>query len=214
MRGGTERRTMVATPAAPRGRTYRLEVTMSRFTHRLRLPSPALIIALAALFAATSGTAVAAKLITGKQIANNSIAGADVKNGSLQKKDLSAKARAALAGVAGPQGPAGPAGPAGPKGADGATGPAGAPGVSGREVVVESTETNSDAEKTALATCPAGKQVIGGGANVFPNTVDDVVVREAFPSSTTGFYVEAQEIGAIGANWQVAAYAICATVAP
>lgn len=178
---------------------------------RLRLPSPALLVAFAALFVASSGTAVAAKLITGKQIANNSIAGADVKNGSLQGKDLSAKARAALTGAAGPQGaqgPAGPAGPAGPKG------DAGASGVSGREVVVAPTATNSDAEKTALATCPDGKQVIGGGANVFPNDVDDVLVREAFPSSTTGFYVEAQEIGAVADNWQVAAYAICATVAP
>jgi hypothetical protein len=187
---------------------------MSRITHRLRLPSPALIVALAALFAATSGTAVAAKLITGKQIANNSIAGADVKNGSLQSKDLSADARAALAGATGPQGSQGPAGPAGPKGADGAPGPAGAPGVSGRQVVVVSTATNSDAEKTALATCPAGKQVIGGGANVFPNDVDDVVVREAYPSSGTGFRVEAQELGAVADNWQVASYAICATVAP
>jgi hypothetical protein len=154
------------------------------------------------------GTAVAAKLITGTQIANNSIAGADVKNGSLQSKDLSAKARAALTGAAGPQGAQGPAGPAGPEGA------AGVPGVSGREVVVASSDTNSDAEKDVLATCPDGKRVIGGGANVFPNTVDDVVVREAFPSSATGFYVEAQEIGAVADNWQVAAYAICATVAP
>jgi len=184
---------------------------MFRSHHRLRLPSPALLVALVALFAATSGTAVAAKLITGKQIANNSITGKDVKTGSLQAGDLSAKARAALQGAPGPQGAQGPAGA---KGADGAAGPAGAPGVSGREVVVAPTDTNSDAEKTALATCPAGKQVIGGGANVFPNDVDDVVVREAFPSSTTGYYVEAQEIGAVAGNWQVAAYAICATVAP
>jgi hypothetical protein len=49
---------------------------------------------------------------------------------------------------------------------------------------------------------------------VFPNDVDDVLVREAYPSSATGFRVEAQEIGAVGDNWQVAAYAICATVAP
>ena len=178
---------------------------------RLRLPSPALLVAFAALFVASSGTAVAAKLITGKQVANNSIASVDVKNGSLQNKDLSAKARAALTGATGPQGAQGaqgPAGPAGPKGADGA------PGISGREVVVETSVTNSDAEKTALASCPDGKRVIGGGANVFPNDVDDVVVREAFPSSATGFYVEAQEIGAVADNWQVAAYAICATVAP
>jgi hypothetical protein len=194
-----------------------LESTRRR---RLRLPSPALIVAFVALFVAGSGTAVAAKLITGTEIARNTVTGANVKNGSLQPKDLSAKARAALRGATGAQGvagPAGPAGPAAPKGADGAPGAPGAdgaPGISGREIVVEQSATNSDTEKTALATCPAGKQVIGGGANVFPNDTDDVVVREAFPSSATGFYVEAQEIAAVAGNWQVAAYAICATVAP
>ena len=59
-----------------------------------------------------------------------------------------------------------------------------------------------------------GKQVIGGGANVFPNDVDDVLVRDAYPSSATGFYVEAQEVGAVADNWRIAAYAVCATVAP
>jgi hypothetical protein len=181
---------------------------------RRRLPSPALVVAFAALFAATSGTAVAAKLITGKQIANNSIGGADVKNGSLQAKDLSAKARAALQGAAGPQGATGPAGPKGADGAPGAPGAVGAPGLSGREIVVAQSDQNSDEEKSALATCPDGKQVIGGGANVFPNDVDDVLVRDAYPSSATGFYVEAQEVGAVADNWRIAAYAVCATVAP
>jgi hypothetical protein len=52
----------------------------------------------------------AAAQITGKQI----------KNGSIQEKDLSAVARASLHGQQGPAGPAGPIGPQGP-----ATGPAG-----------------------------------------------------------------------------------------
>jgi hypothetical protein len=89
----------------------------------------------------------------------------------------------------------------------------GAPGLSGREVVVESSPTNSDAEKTISATCPAGKQLIGGGSNVFPDTVDDVFVRDGFPASATSFFVETQEVGAVADNWQVAAHAICATIA-
>ena len=45
---------------------------MTRYIRRL--PSPALVVAFLALFVAGSGTAVAAKLITGKQIANGTIA--------------------------------------------------------------------------------------------------------------------------------------------
>ena len=48
---------------------------------------------------------------------------AQVKNGSLDAADLSAKARKALQGNAGPAGPAGPVGRAGAPGATGARGP-------------------------------------------------------------------------------------------
>jgi hypothetical protein len=73
------------------------------------------------LAVATAGTATAAKLITGK----------DIKNGSIARKDLNTAVRAELSEPAkpGPQGPAGPQGPVGPAGAKGATGPPGAPGV-------------------------------------------------------------------------------------
>ena len=67
------------------------------------------LIGIAAAALGAGGTAVAADLITG----------ADVKNRSLQVKDLSKKARKALKGrrgLAGPQGPEGPAGPPGPIG--------------------------------------------------------------------------------------------------
>lgn len=86
-----------------------------------------------ALAVGAAGTAGAAKLITGKQI----------KDGSIETRDLSKKARAALKGAtgktgaagapgaAGAVGPAGPAGPAGPNGSVGANGAAGQPGQSG-----------------------------------------------------------------------------------
>lgn len=75
--------------------------------------SPALIVALIALVVAMSGSAVAASLITGKQI----------KNGTIQRIDLSKKAKASLKGPQGPQGPQGPKGDQGDPGP--ATGPAG-----------------------------------------------------------------------------------------
>jgi hypothetical protein len=75
--------------------------------------SPTLIVALIALVVAMSGSAVAASLITGKQI----------KDGTIQRVDLSKKAKASLKG---PQGLPGPQGPKGDRGDPGpATGPAG-----------------------------------------------------------------------------------------
>src|SRR3954452_25284200 len=80
-------------------------------------PSGSMVVAVVALLVALSGSAVAASLITGKQI----------KDGTIQTKDLAKTARASLKGKAGPAGPAGlagPIGPAGPKGDTGAAGPA------------------------------------------------------------------------------------------
>ena len=66
------------------------------------------IVLVAAL--SSTGTAVAAGLITTKQIQDNAITTAKVKNGTLTLKDFKASERSKLVG---PQGPAGPIGPAG-----------------------------------------------------------------------------------------------------
>ena len=95
---------------------------MKKLLARLARQSPAMIVAMLALFVALTGTAVAttSALITGKQIANNSITGADVKNKSLTPKDFKGSVR-------GPRGLRGPAGPAGAAGAKGDKGDPGAP---------------------------------------------------------------------------------------
>ena len=82
--------------------------------------SPAMAVAMLALFVALSGTAVAttSALITGRQIKNGSITGLDVKNRSLTPRDFRGSVR----------GPRGLTGSAGPQGAQGAAGAAGAPG--------------------------------------------------------------------------------------
>jgi hypothetical protein len=54
---------------------------MKRF---LRLPSPAMVVALVALTVALGGSAYAAIVVTGKNIRNGTITGADLKNRSLQ----------------------------------------------------------------------------------------------------------------------------------
>jgi hypothetical protein len=88
--------------------------------HRIRRakPSPAMVVAIAALALSGTGSAVAASgLITGRDVQNNSLHGADiangsvrgydVKNGSLNAVDLSERAKRSLRGATGPQGPAG-----------------------------------------------------------------------------------------------------------
>ena len=84
-----------------------------------------IVLGMLALFVALNGPAVASdaakaagKLITSKQI----------KDGTIQTKDMSGAARSALQGQQGPAGDTGPAGPAGPAGA---TGPQGVPGPAG-----------------------------------------------------------------------------------
>ena len=83
--------------------------------------SPALIVAMLALFVALTGTAVAttSALIGSAQIRNNSITGLDVKNRSLRPIDFRGSVRGPRGLVVCPAGPQRPAGPAtGPAGGD------------------------------------------------------------------------------------------------
>ncbi len=56
---------------------------------KLRRPSPALVISIVALVAACAGTAVAATVITTKQIRNGTIQNIDIKNDTIQSGKLS-----------------------------------------------------------------------------------------------------------------------------
>lgn len=106
------------------------------------------VVATLALFFALSGTAVAGAhlwitganvknhsltgadiksgSLTGVVVKNHSLTGADVKNGSFGESVLTPNARKTLLGHGGSQGPEGPAGPQGTAGATGPQGPAGA----------------------------------------------------------------------------------------
>jgi hypothetical protein len=78
------------------------------------------LVAYLALFVALSSTGYAAGT---KLLPKNSVGSAQVINGSLQKGDLSAKARLALHGVKGSPGPQGLPGPKGERGPTGQEGP-------------------------------------------------------------------------------------------
>jgi hypothetical protein len=80
---------------------------MRRQLHRR--VSPSLVVAIVAVVLAGAGSAVAARLITGKQI----------KNGTIQLVDLSPSAREQLSGARGPRGGVGPQGSQGPAGTPG-----------------------------------------------------------------------------------------------
>lgn len=58
---------------------------------KLRRPSPALVISIAALVVACTGSAVAASIITSSaQIKNGIVSGADIKDGTIQNGDIKA----------------------------------------------------------------------------------------------------------------------------
>lgn len=102
---------------------------------------PTTVIALIALIAAGTGTAFAAKAITGATIKNNSITGKDIKKDSLTGQDVKESTLDL---------------PAGPRGAQGPQGAQGVPGADGQDAVsyfatVDSTGTLDEARSSGIA---------------------------------------------------------------
>jgi hypothetical protein len=122
-----------------------------------------------------------------------------------------------LTGADGAAGPAGPVGPAGPAGVQGPAGTDGDDGVSGWERVVGAVSvTNAASPKTAVANCPAGKNVIGGGYTLTAaNGAAKLSVTSNWPSDSDSWSVTASEdtalLKAAAGDWSVQAYAICIT---
>lgn len=101
---------------------------LKKLLARFARVSPAMIVAMIALFVALSGTAVAttSALVGSAQIRNNSITGLDVKNRSLRPIDFRGSVRGPR-GLRGLLGAPGARGAPGEKGDKGDTGPPGAP---------------------------------------------------------------------------------------
>lgn len=91
-----------------------------------------MLVALIAMFISLSGTAVAAKLITSKDIKDGTVSSRDIRDRTIAERDLAKDVRNKLnRSVAGATGPAGPAGSPGAQGGQGDTGPAGERGLQG-----------------------------------------------------------------------------------
>lgn len=81
--------------------------------------------------------------------------------------------------------------------------------------VTETSINDSETTKSATATCPTGKQAIGGGVRINSPATVNVLPSESAPvvSATNvrvGWIAGGREFAAEAGNWQVVAYAICA----
>jgi hypothetical protein len=120
-------------------------------------------------------------------------------------------------GAKGDKGDPGPPGPQGPQGIQGEPGPA---GVSGYEQVTVDKQSNVDASifTPATATCPTGKVVVGGGAEIRGvNPVDPpsvagagVVLDGSRPLNASQWVASSHLIPGFSGNWTLRVTAICA----
>jgi hypothetical protein len=177
-------------------------------------PSPAMLVALLALFLAGGGVGYAATTIGSNQIANNAVRSADIRDGTIGLKDLNAKVRAALRGASGARGATGARGLEGPAGATGPTGPAGA-----TSVVVRTDSVSLSAATTGPATvqCNFGERATGGGGGI-PGTGGRTLIQSGPVDASgtlpitagtvpTGWRVEA--LNSAGIAQSLFVYAVC-----
>jgi hypothetical protein len=149
------------------------------------------------LIVATSTTATAAALITGKTVKDESLTGRDIRNGSLKGADIRDGSITVhdvtgdLRGPAGPMGPPGPKGDKGDQGNQGIQGPQGPQGVSGLQYVVVGEPVPNESNAAWGATCPegSGKKAIAGG--VSSNSPNNITIRESAPlDDASGWWVQ------------------------
>lgn len=120
-------------------------------------------------------------------------------------------------GVQGPQGPQGPMGPFGPQGPQG---PAGQNGVSGYQKVLSelaNTSLNPGTSSFFVVLCPAGKQPVGGGFEVFGGSGAQLSLIASHPydnSPTVGWRVQLRNNTSAMVTTTVRVYGVCQTVLP
>jgi hypothetical protein len=149
--------------------------------NHLRRPSPALILAIAALVLALTGSAVAAKryLITNTK----QISPVVLKQLAKMAAAQSVQGPAGAPGAPGAAGKEGAAGAAGPAGADGAAGPAGAEGAAGKEGTPGEQGPSGPRSDLLWAVVEPGGQIVRSSEERV--TAHEVVATEGVATGTT-----------------------------
>jgi hypothetical protein len=133
--------------------------------------------------------------VKARQLAPNAVRTAQVVNGSLLTADFKPG-----------QIPQGPKGDKGDKGDTGSQGPAGLSGY--QRVIGSAVSVGPSGGQIATASCPAGKQPVGGGAS---SNTTGMYMYASIPT-TTGWQVAARNT--TGTAALLTAFAVCASVAP
>lgn len=81
--------------------------------------------------------------------------------------------------------------------------------------VTETSPNNSEEEKSVTASCPTGKEAIGGGARINSPASVKAVASGSYPAvasnnARTGWIATGREFAEEAGNWQIVAYAVCA----
>jgi len=155
------------------------------FIERLkRRDKTAIAISCVAMFLALGGTALAGKLITGKQIKDSSVTGKDVKDGSLTAKDIKGS-------IAGPQGPQGPAGTAAATNA----------------TIRSQTVSFAPGSRTLTVPCNAGETATGGGLSITAGGTYLGSYPSPFTGKPTGWTGSLE--AAAGSGTTASVYVVC-----
>ena len=169
--------------------------------HRPHRPSPAMVIALIALFVALGGTGYAAATgsIDSRELKNSSVQGVDVKDKSLTAKDFNGSVRGATgaAGARGANGAQGPPGPQGPQGPGGAPGTARAYAYVAGDGTVDASKSkgiaqaNIDADTVTGAVCLTGlsftpRSVVATAATPGAGQEDTIATADLAPGGSIG----------------------------
>jgi hypothetical protein len=159
-----------------------------------------MLVAILALFLAVGGVGYAATTIGSAQIKNNSIRSADVRDGTLAPKDLSAKTRSFIRAANGARGRTGA------RGLEGATGPVGPAAVAGATNVVARTNSVSVATGaigSPVVQCLPGERATGGGGGIVPDAPGTRSLIQSGPVDASGSFPIAS--GSVPTGWRIEA---------